>query len=67
MPDRIAENLVMFIRRNSGTLSRRRREGKFGQLRDDEVLVIERIVADAFSGFDDIPHRPRTSPAADDS
>jgi hypothetical protein len=53
MPDRIAENLVMFIRQNKGTLSKRRRESEFKQLRDDEVVLIESIVSDAFVGFDE--------------
>ena len=53
MPDRIAENLVMFIRQNKGTLSKRRREGEFSKLRDDEVILIEQIVGDAFEGFDE--------------
>ena len=53
MPDRIAENLVMFIRQNNGTLSKNRREGEFKQLTDDEVQRIERIVVDAFEGFVD--------------
>ena len=53
MPDRIADNLLMFIRQNKGTLSKRRRESEFKQLRDDEVLLIERIVIDAFVGFDE--------------
>ena len=48
MPDRIAENLVMFIRQNNGVLPRERREGEFRQLRDDEVLAVEGIVAGAF-------------------
>ena len=52
MPDRIAENLMMFIRQNKGTLSRRRREGEFKKLRDDEVTSIEQIVNDAFEGFE---------------
>lgn len=49
MPDRVAENLVMFIRQNNGVLSRNRREGEFRQLTDDEVRLIERIVGDAFA------------------
>jgi len=49
MPDRIAENLVMFIRKNNGTLSEKRREGEFNSLRDDEVKLIEDIVNDAFA------------------
>ena len=51
MPDRLAENLVMFIRQHNGTLSASRRDGEFKQLTDDEVQRIERIVADAFDGF----------------
>jgi len=51
MPDRLAENLMMFIRQNEGTLSKNRREGEFEQLTDDEVQRIERIVADSFEGF----------------
>ncbi len=53
MPDRIAENLVMFIRQNKGTLSKRCRDGEFSKLRDDEVILIEQIVGDAFEGFDE--------------
>jgi hypothetical protein len=52
MPDRVAENLVMFIRRNGGTLSRKRREGEFQKLRDDEVTLLEGIVNDVFDGFE---------------
>ena len=51
MPDRVAENLVMFIRQNNGTLSKKRREGEFKKLRDEEVTLIEAIVNDAFAGF----------------
>ena len=51
MPDRIAENLVLFIRQNSGSLSKNRREGDFKKLRDDEVTLVEGIVNDAFAGF----------------
>jgi hypothetical protein len=53
MPDRIAENLAMFIRQNKGTLPKRRREGEFRELRDDEVSLIQDIVNDAFAGFDE--------------
>jgi Fic/DOC family len=51
MPDRVAENLVMFIRQNNGALSQKRREGEFKKLRDEEVTLIEGIVNDAFAGF----------------
>jgi hypothetical protein len=51
MPDRVAENLVMFIRQNDGTLSKKHREGEFKTLRDAEVSLIESVVNQAFAGF----------------
>ena len=51
MPDRMAENLVRFIRLNEGKLGRKRREGEFEKLTDDEVTSIEAIVREAFEGF----------------
>jgi hypothetical protein len=65
MPDRLAANLVMFIRQNKGRLSRKRREDEFSQLRDDEVGSVERIVSDAFDGFDDAPGELATTLAED--
>jgi hypothetical protein len=52
MPDRMAENLVRFIRLNEGKLGRKRREDEFEKLTDDEVASIEAIVRDAFEGFE---------------
>jgi hypothetical protein len=49
MPDQLAENLVMFIRQNKGSLSKKRRTGEFEKLRDDEVVLLEGIVRDAFA------------------
>jgi hypothetical protein len=54
MPDRLAENLIMFIRQNGGVLSKRRREGEFEALSDEEVSQLEFIVQEAFDGFDEI-------------
>jgi hypothetical protein len=51
MPDRVAENLLMFIRQNKATLPKRRRTGEFRQLTDDEVGKLEAVVNDAFDGF----------------
>jgi hypothetical protein len=51
MPDRMAENLVRFIRLNENKLGRKRREGEFAKLTDDEVASIEAIVREAFEGF----------------
>ncbi|MEO8656830.1 MAG: Fic family protein [Bryobacteraceae bacterium] len=49
MPDRLAENLILFIRQNNGSLSNRRRQGEFKSLRDEEVTLLEGIVRDAFA------------------
>jgi hypothetical protein len=51
MPDRLAENLLLYIRQNHGVLSKKRREGEFKQLRPKEVTAIERIVRETFEGF----------------
>jgi hypothetical protein len=51
MPDRIAENLVMFIRQNNGSLPKKRREKEFVALTDAEVSIIERIVLEAFEDY----------------
>lgn len=51
MPDRLAGDLVMFVRQNDGTLSRKRREREFAKLTDHEVANLEAIVRDAFEGF----------------
>jgi hypothetical protein len=50
MPDRIAENLIRYIRLNENRLGRKRREGEFAQLTDAEVTSIEAIVEEAFDG-----------------
>ncbi len=50
MPDRMAENLIRFIRLNEGKLGRKRRESEFEKLTDDEVASIEVIVHEAFDG-----------------
>ena len=52
MPDRLEENLVLFIRGNQGRLSKRHRENEFRKLTDEEVASLEAIVRDAFEGFD---------------
>lgn len=48
IPDRLAESLIIFIRRNGGALAKRRREREFAKLTDDEVRMIEEIVTEAF-------------------
>ena len=56
MPDRMAENLVRFIRLNEGKLGRQRREAEFEKLTNDEVASIEAIVCEAFDGFESYPY-----------
>jgi hypothetical protein len=51
MPDRLAENLLMFIRQNKGKLTKRRRTGEFKKLTDAEVTALEDVVNEAFEGF----------------
>jgi len=53
MPNQLAQNLVLFIRQNNGTLSKRKREKDFSALLDEEVHGLEIIIQDAFEGFDD--------------
>lgn len=50
MPDRVAADLIMFIRQNEGVLPKRRRQGDFAALTDSEVMTLEAIVRDAFEG-----------------
>jgi hypothetical protein len=52
MPDRLAENLLLFIRKNGGKLGKKRRENEFAGLKDEEVAALEAIVRDAFEGFE---------------
>lgn len=51
MPDRIAQNLIRYIRLNDNKLGKERREGEFEKLTDDEVTAIEAVVREAFDGF----------------
>jgi len=52
MPDRLAQNLVLFIRQNNGTLPKRRRHKEFEALTDKEVALLEGIVVEAFEEVD---------------
>jgi hypothetical protein len=48
MPDRLAQNLIMFMRQNNGTIPKRRRENEFAALTEDEAQKIEAIYRDVF-------------------
>lgn len=51
MPDRLAENFLMFVRQNNGSLPKGRREKEFKSLTDKEISYLEAIVQEAFKGF----------------
>jgi hypothetical protein len=48
MPDRLAQDLIMFIRQNDGTLPKKRREQEFAALSDAEARRIEAICNEVF-------------------
>jgi hypothetical protein len=54
MPDRKAEDFVMFVRQNGGKLSKRRRNDDFAALTQDEVDRLEAAVQEAFEGYEDM-------------
>jgi hypothetical protein len=55
MPDLLAEQFVLFVHGNGGTLPNKRRKREFAALKDEEVSELEAIVRDAFDGFDMAP------------
>lgn len=50
MPDRLAQNLLMFMRQNGGQIPKRRLDNEFAALTDDEAMRIERIYSEVFGG-----------------
>ena len=49
MPDKLAEDLIMFIRQNEGSLPKKRRNrAPIDKLSDEEITLIEEIVRDNF-------------------
>jgi hypothetical protein len=48
MPDRLAQNLLSFMRRSGGTIPKRRRRNEFAALTDDEAKRIEAIYSEVF-------------------
>lgn len=48
MPDRLAQNLLMFMRQNDGKIPKRRRENEFAAVTDEEAKRIEAIYSEAF-------------------
>ena len=52
MPDRLAQDLIMFIRQNDGKLPNRRREREFAALTDEEAAQVEAICEEVFDDGD---------------
>ena len=50
MPNRMAENFIMFMRQNDWKLPKKRRHEEFGKLIDTEVEKLQSIVQEVFDG-----------------
>ena len=57
MPDRLAQNLIIFMRQNGGALSKRRREKEFAALTNEEVSHIEAIYREVFGDGEPVPRQ----------
>lgn len=53
MPDRLAQNFILFVRQNNGQLSTGKRERFFASLTESELVDLEEIVNEEFEEFDD--------------
>ncbi|PHQ69430.1 MAG: cell filamentation protein Fic [Sneathiella sp.] len=53
MPNRLAQNLIMFVRQNDGSIPKKRREKEFVALEQEEVSGIEKIIKDAYREYDE--------------
>ena len=53
MPDRLAQDLIMYIRQNDGKLPKKRRDKKFAALTDDEVMQVEAMYEEIFADAND--------------
>ena len=51
IPDRLAQDFIMFVRQNDGQLPKARRTGVFAELTDTEVASLEDAVRDAFEAY----------------
>jgi hypothetical protein len=52
MPNRMADNFIMFMRQNDWTLPKTRRRDEFKQLSDQEIETLQAIVREAFDETD---------------
>ncbi len=53
MPDRLAQNFILFVRQNNGQLSTGKRERFFASLTESELVDLEEIVNEEVEEFDD--------------
>ncbi|MBM3503343.1 MAG: cell filamentation protein Fic [Alphaproteobacteria bacterium] len=49
MPDRLAQDIIMFMRQNGGSIPKARREKELASLTDDEARRIEAVYRDVFA------------------
>ena len=54
MPDKKANQFILFVRQNGGRLSQRKRH-LFSELRDDEIVRLETAIADIGGRAADMP------------
>jgi len=52
MPNSMAQQLILFVRQNDGTLSKKRRTRELKKLSDKEVAAIEAIITEAYEAYD---------------
>ena len=52
MPNKLAQDLIMFVRQNGGVIPKKRREKEFSVLTEEEVVCIEKIIMDAYKDYD---------------
>ena len=52
LPDRLAQDFIMFTLNNQGELPNRRRKKMFKDLTDKEVSLLEVIIKEEFEGSD---------------
>ena len=51
LPDRLAQDFIMFTLNNKGSLPKGRRKKTFSELTDQEVNSLENIINEEFEGF----------------
>ena len=54
MPNRLAQNLIIFVRQNNGAIPKKRRTKEFLALTDEEAFAIENMITDAYEDYDEV-------------